>query len=105
MIRNDGYYITERGTVLEQFEEMLTEYPMSDRHAHDIVTTSNSNIQSYHDEFASHVVDEEAITFSDWVRYQEGLMPYIRKAAETVHRLHEAGYTEYKVNMQSGLIH
>ena len=102
---NDGYYISKRGTVLEQFEDTITEYPMSDRYAQDIVTTSNSNIQTYHDSFAESVVDEGRLKFHDWINYQEGLMPYIREAAETVHRLHKVGYTDYRINMQSGLIH
>lgn len=103
MIRNDGFYLSDRGTVLEQFEEEIAEHPLSDRYVADIVTTSNSNIQSYNDRFAREVEGRD-ISFSDWIRFQEGLLPYVRDSANLVHRLHELGYTDYKVNMQSGLI-
>ena len=79
-------------------------HPLNDRYAKDIVTTNNANIQAYSDEFAGQVEDTENIDFGDWIKYNTGLMPYIKRAAETVHWLHENGYTDYKVNMQSGII-
>ena len=66
--------------------------------------TNNDNIQAYTDEFVSQVHDVEKLDFGDWIRYNTGLMEYIKYAADTVHWLHENGYTDYKVNMQSGII-
>lgn len=104
MILNDGFYPSkESGVVLERFEDEWTKHPMSDKYARDIVTTSNSNIQTYSDAFMSEMAGDE-IFFADWIRYNEGLLPYIKKAADTVRWLHNEGYTDYKVNMQSGII-
>lgn len=71
--------------------------------ADELMRANNNRIQEYHDKFVSELGREE-IRISDWFKFNEGLMPYIREAAETVRLLHEMGYTEYKVNMQSGLI-
>ena len=105
MIQLDGFYPSNiNGVVIEKFEDMLADHPLDDRYAKDIVTTNNANIQAYSDEFAKQVEDAENIDFGDWIKYNTGLMPYIKKAANTVHWLHESGYTDYKVNMQSGII-
>ena len=105
MIQLDGFYKGSRGVVLEKYEdEMIIDHPLSDKYAKDIVTTNNANIQAYSDEFADSVADEENLDFGEWIKYNTGLMEYIKEAADTVHWLHENGYTEYKVNMQSGLI-
>lgn len=104
MIQVDGYYIMENGRVMEKFEDEWETHMMCERLAKDVVTTNNANIQAYSDEFADSVVDKDNLTISDWFRYNEGLMSYIRKAADTVHWLHKYGYTDYKVNMQSGII-
>lgn len=105
MIQLDGFYPSNiNGVVIERFEDMMADHPLDDKYARDIVTTNNANIQAYTDEFADHVADTESLDFGDWVKYNTDLMPYIRKAADTVHWLHENGYTDYKVNMQSGII-
>jgi hypothetical protein len=105
MIQLDGFYPSNiNGVVIEKFEDMMADHPLDDRYAEDIVTTNNANIQAYSDEFAGQVEDTENIDFGDWIKYNTGLMEYIKKAADTVHWLHENGYTEYKVNMQSGFI-
>lgn len=105
MIQLDGvYHAGINGVVVEKFEDMLADYPLDDRYARDIVTTNNANIQAYSDEFAEQVEDAENIDFGDWIKYNTGLMPYIKRAADTVSWLHKNGYTEYKVNMQSGMI-
>lgn len=105
MIQLDGFYPSSiNGVVIERFEYMMSDHPLNDRYAKDIVTTNNANIQAYSDEFAGQVEDTENIDFGDWIKYNTGLMPYIKRAAETVHWLHENGYTDYKVNMQSGII-
>lgn len=105
MIQLDGFYPAGiNGVVIEKFEDMLADYPLDDRYARDIVTTNNANIQAYSDEFAEQVEDAENIDFGDWIKYNTGLMPYIKRAADTVNWLHKNGYTEYKVNMQSGMI-
>lgn len=105
MIQLDGFYHAGiNGVVIEKFEDMLAEHPLDDRYARDIVTTNNANIQAYSDEFAEQVEDAENIDFGDWIKYNTGLMPYIKRAADTVNWLHKNGYTEYKVNMQSGMI-
>lgn len=105
MIQLDGVYPSNiNGVVIEKFEDMLADHPLDDRYAKDIVTTNNANIQAYSDEFAKQVAYAENIDFGEWIKYNTGLMPYIKKAANTVHWLHENGYTEYKVNMQSGII-
>jgi hypothetical protein len=105
MIQLDGvYHAGINGVVVEKFEDMLADYPLDDRYARDIVTTNNANIQAYSDEFAEQVEDAENIDFGDWIKYNTGLMPYIKRAADTVNWLHKNGYTEYKVNMQSGMI-
>lgn len=101
----DGFYPSGiNGVVIEKFEDDICEHPLSDKYAKDIVTTNNANIQAYSDEFAKQVEDAENIDFGEWLKYNTGLMEYIKKAADTVHWLHENGYTEYKVNMQSGII-
>lgn len=101
----DGYYFDEHGAVFEKFEDEVNEYVyLCEKVAKDIVTTNNANIQAYSDGYAEYVADEDNITIADWFRYNEGLMPYIKRAADTVHWLHKKGYTEYKVNMQSGII-
>ena len=105
MIQLDGFYPSNiNGVVIEKFEDMMADHPLDDRYAKDIVTTNNVNIQAYSDEFAKQVEDIENIDFGEWIKYNTGLMEYIKKAADTVHWLHENGYTEYKVNMQSGFI-
>lgn len=105
MIQLDGFYPSNiNGVVIEKFEDMMADNPLDDKYARDIVATNNANIQAYSDEFAGQVEDTENIDFGDWIKYNTGLMPYIKKAADTVHWLHENGYTEYKVNMQSGII-
>lgn len=105
MIQNEGFYPSKQhGVVLEMFEHEWTRHAMSDKYAKDIVTTNNANIQAYSDEFAEQVEDVENIDFGDWIKYNTGLMEYIKRAADTVHWLHENGYTDYKVNMQSGII-
>ena len=105
MIQLDGFYPSNiNGVVIEKFEDMMADHPLDDRYAEDIVATNNANIQAYSDEFAGQVEDTENIDFGDWIKYNTGLMEYIKKAADTVHWLHENGYTEYKVNMQSGFI-
>ena len=105
MIQLDGFYPSKvNGFVLERYEDTWTKCVMSEKHAKDIVTTNNANIQAYSDEFAKQVADVEFINFGDWIKYNTDLMPYIKRAADTVHWLHENGYTEYKVNMQSGII-
>lgn len=105
MIQLDGFYPSNiNGVVIERFEDMMADHPLDDRYAKDIVTTNNANIQAYSDEFAGQVEDTENIDFGDWIKYNTGLMEYIKKAADTVHWLHENGYTDYKVNMQSGII-
>lgn len=105
MIQNEGFYPSkEHGVVLEKFElDEWEKHPMSDKYAKEIVATSNSNIQSYSDAFLAEMAGDE-LFFADWIRYNEGLLPYITNAANVVHWLHEEGYTEYKVNMQSGII-
>lgn len=104
MIQNEGFYPSkQQGVVLEMFEHEWTRHAMSDKYAKDIVATSNSNIQTYSDAFMSEMAGDE-IFFADWIRYNEGLLPYIKAAADTVRWLHENGYTDYKVNMQSGII-
>lgn len=102
MIQLDGFYINGN-EALEKEGDVFISRPMSDRYAKDIVATHNANVLAYADEFASKVVDENNLDFGDWVKYNTELMPYIRKAAETVHALRELGY-DYKVNMQSGMI-
>lgn len=105
MIQLDGFYPScLNGVVIAKFEDMMEELPLSDKYAKDIVTTNNANIQAYSDEFAEQVEDAENIDFGDWIKYNTGLMPYIKRAADTVNWLHKNGYTEYKVNMQSGMI-
>lgn len=105
MIQLDGFYPSNiNGVVIEKFENILADHPLDDRYAKDIVVTNNANIQAYSDEFAGQVEDTENIDFGDWIKYNTGLMPYIKKAADTVHWLHDNGYTNYKVNMQSGII-
>lgn len=105
MIQLDGFYPSKyNGVVIEKFEDIIADHPMSDKYAKDIVTTNNANIQAYSDEFAKQVKDTENIDFGDWIKYNTGLMEYIKKATDTVHWLHENGYTDYKVNMQSGMI-
>lgn len=105
MVQLDGFYPSNiNGVVIERFEDMMADHPLDNKYARDIVTTNNANIQAYTDEFADHVADTESLDFGDWVKYNTDLMPYIRKAADTVHWLHENGYTDYKVNMQSGII-
>lgn len=105
MIQLDGFYPSNiNGVVIEKFEEMLADHPLDDRYARDIAATNNANIQAYSDEFAGQVEDTEHIDFGDWIKYNTGLMEYVKKAADTVHWLHENGYTDYKVNMQSGII-
>ena len=105
MIQLDGFYPSNiNGKVIEKFEYEICEHPLYDKYAKDIVATNNANIQAYSDEFAGQVEDTENIDFGDWIKYNTGLMEYIKKAADTVHWLHENGYTEYKVNMQSGFI-
>ena len=104
MIQLDGFYKGSKGVVEEWFEGTVQTYPLSDKYAKDIVTTNNANIQAYSDGFAGYVADEENLDFGEWIKYNTGLMEYIKEAADTVHWLHENGYTEYKVNMQSGLI-
>lgn len=105
MIELDGFYPTLRnGVVAEKCEDEWYSHALEDKYAKDIVTTNNANIQAYTDEFAEQVADESNLDFGDWLKYNTGLMPYIRKAAETVHWLHVNGYTDYKVNMQSGII-
>ena len=105
MIQLDGFYPSNiNGVVIAKFEDMMEELPLSDKYAKDIVTTNNANIQAYSDEFAEQVEDAENIDFGDWIKYNTGLMPYIKRAVDTVHWLHKNGYTEYKVNMQSGMI-
>lgn len=44
------------------------------------------------------------INFKQWSDYNTLIAPLIREGAELVHQLHEEGLTEYKINMQSGLI-
>jgi hypothetical protein len=105
MIQLDGYYTAGiNGVVIEKFEDDLYDHPLSDKYAKDIVTTNNANIQAYSDEFAKRVKNTENIDFGDWIKYNTGLMPYIKRAADTVNWLHKNGYTDYKVNMQSGII-
>jgi len=105
MIQVDGVYTSAiNGVVIEMFGDVLADHPLDDRYAKDIVTTNNANIQAYSDEFAKQVADADNIDFGDWIKYNTDLMPYIRRAADTVRWLHKNGYTEYKVNMQSGII-
>ena len=105
MIQMDGFYTSKHnGVVIEKFEDELATHPLDDKYAKDIVATNNANIQAYSDEFASQVKDTEHIDFGDWIKYNTGLMEYVKRAADTVHWLHANGYTEYKVNMQSGII-
>lgn len=105
MIQLDGFYPSGiNGVVIAKFEDMMADYPLDDRYARDIVATNNANIQAYSDEFAGQVEDIENIDFGDWIKYNTGLMEYIKRAADIVHWLHANGYTDYKVNMQSGLI-
>lgn len=105
MIQLDGFYPSNiNGVVIEKFEDELSTHPLDDRYARDIVTTNNANIQAYSDEFAGQVEAVENLDFGDWIKYNTGLMEYIKRAADTVHWLHKNGYTEYKVNLQSGLI-
>lgn len=105
MIELDGFYPTlQNGVVAEKCEDEWYSHALEDKYAKDIVTTNNANIQAYSDEFAKQVADAENIDFGDWMKFNTGLMPYIRKAADTVHWLHVNGYTDYKVNMQSGII-
>jgi hypothetical protein len=44
------------------------------------------------------------INFKQWIDYNTLIAPLIREGADLVHKLHEEGLTEYKINMQSGLI-
>lgn len=104
MIELDGYYFNENGVAVEKFEDEVETVFLCEKVAKDIVTTNNANIQAYSDEFAKQVKDTKNITIVDWFRYSEGLMEYIKRAADTVHWLHQKGYTDYKVNMQSGII-
>ena len=105
MIKLDGFYPSGiNGVVIEKFEDELCDHPLSDKYAKDIVATNNANIQSYSDEFMAEHINDDRIDFGDWLKFNTGLMPYIKRAADTVHWLHENGYTEYKVNMQSGII-
>lgn len=103
MIQLDGFYPYKKGTVIEKEGDVIITHPISDKYAKDIVSTNNANVQAYADEFASHVMSEDNLDFGDWVKYNTGLMPYVRKAAETVQLLRIDGY-DYKVNMQSGMI-
>jgi hypothetical protein len=66
-----------------------------------LVDISNRGINTYHDNF---IKGKTEITVKDWFKYNEGLHPYIISAMDLVHMLHAEGFTEYKVNMQSGLI-
>lgn len=68
-----------------------------------LVDRQNEIIQEYNDRFAEEL-GKDTYTISDWFRFQEGLMPLVRNSANLVHELHEEGHTEYKVNMQSGII-
>lgn len=95
-----GYFVDEKGRV---FILDNGETSKKDEFAKELVEENNRRIQEYNDKFAEEVGKSE-YTISDWFRFQEGLMPYIREAAETVRILHEKGYTQYKVNMQSGII-
>ena len=103
MIQLDGFYPYKKGTVIEKEGDVLITHPISDKYAKDIVSTNNANVQAYADEFASHVMNEDNLDFGEWVKYNTGLMPYVRKAAETEQLLRIDGY-DYKVNMQSGMI-
>jgi hypothetical protein len=66
-----------------------------------LVDMSNRSVNTYHDSFTR---GREEFTFAEWAKYNQGLEPYIISASHLVHMLHAEGFTEYKVNMQSGLI-
>ena len=104
MIQLDGFYPScLNGVVIARFDDMLERLPLSDKYAKNIVTTNNANIQAYSDKFAEQVEDAEDMDFGDWIKYNTGLMPYIKRAVDIVSWLHKNGY-DYKVNMQSGMI-
>lgn len=95
-----GFYVDRNNDVHLLYEK---EESRKDKFAKELVEESNKRIQTYNDEFAKGL-GKDTYNISDWFRYQEGLLPYIREAAETVRILHEKGYTQYKINMQSGII-
>lgn len=68
-----------------------------------LVDRQNEIIQQYNDKFAEEL-GKDTFNMSDWFRFQEGLLPLVRNSANLVHDLHLAGFTDYKVNMQSGVI-
>lgn len=97
-----GFFIDKNGrTVI--FENGETTFQLTKEDAQALVDRSNQMIEEYSENFANEMGGDE-VFFADWIRYNEGLLPYIRKAAALVHELHKDGFTEYKVNMQSGII-
>lgn len=103
MIQLDGYYVCKRGVVVEKYEDTFMEHPMSDDYAKRIVETNNDNILAYSEEYMEQVRGEEYLDFGDWIKFNTGLMPYIKQSTKTVQMLRLDGY-DYKVNMQSGMI-
>lgn len=68
------------------------------------VEAHNQKLKDYHESWLEAHNHPDTINFGDWMNYNEGRAPLIREGADLVHTLHKHGYTNYKINMQSGEI-
>ena len=67
------------------------------------VIDHNNKVNAYRDNFLNELPGM-TINFKQWIDYNTGIAPLIREGADLVHKLHEEGLTDYKINMQSGVI-
>lgn len=94
-----GYFVDKKGRVLIIEDQQIVDRLGAD----ELVDAANKMIQDYNDDFAK-ALGKYEYNISDWFKFQEGLLPLIKENADLVHSLHEHGFTNYKINMQSGVI-
>ena len=94
-----GFYVAEDGKVfIFENHEVLDKLG-----ADELVDIANKKIEEYNSDFAK-ALGKNEYNISDWFKFQEGLLPLIKENADLVHTLHQKGFTNYKINMQSGVI-